>query len=205
MLRLVTLLLALSVLPGAANALQFLRCDKAQIAYATAAVLGAQEIVRVAGAAVGDTATYRRWFGAFSAANAEKVRSSLKAVDRALARDDVTLVCPRPGEDGCAFDTYANVLPNRPYYVNLCSAFFTQPTMAGVITTARAFDSGTREGTIIHEISHFDIVAGTDDHCYTREICTGFATTDPSRAINNADSFQYFAEDVVLGAQGRLP
>ena len=204
MLRLICVLSAFMLLPGAAKALNFDRCEKAQIAYATAAVLGAQELARAAGAAVGDTPTYQRWFGAFSATNAEKVRAGLKAVDRALGRDDITLVCPAPGENGCAFDTYANVMPNRPYSVNLCVAFFTQPTMGGVVPTSPAFDSGTREGTIIHEVSHFDIVAGTEDHCYTRSICSLFAKANPGLAINNADSLQYFAEDVVLGAQGRL-
>jgi peptidyl-Lys metalloendopeptidase len=203
-MRWIVIMLALAALPGAASALDFRRCDKAQIAYATAAVRGAQDLARMAGAAVGDTPTYRRWFGTFTAENGEKVRASLKAVDRALGRDELTLFCPASGESGCAVDTYANVLPNRPYFVNLCAAFFTQPTMGGVVATSAAFDSGTREGTIIHEVSHFDIVAGTDDHCYTRSICSEYAKTDPARAIDNADSLQYFAEDVVLGPQGRL-
>jgi hypothetical protein len=30
------------------------------------------------------------------------------------------------------------------------------------------------------------------------------AKEDPSRAIDNADTFQYFTEDVVLGREGRL-
>jgi peptidyl-Lys metalloendopeptidase len=192
-------------MPGVAGAVQYRNCDKAQIAYADAAVLGAQVAARAAGAAVGDNADYLRWFGRYSAANAEAVRASLKAVDRALGRVDLTLVCPETGEDGCAFDVYANVFPDRPFVVNLCAAFFGQPTLAGVVPTSSAFETGTREGTIIHEVSHFIIVAGTDDHCYGRSDCEDMAKESPALAIENADTFQYFAEDILLGREGRLP
>ena len=129
----------------------------------------------------------------------------LKAVHRALGLADLHVICPAAQTDGCTIDTYAWVQPDRPYDLNLCAAFFGQPTMLGIVTTSAAFDTGTREGTIIHEVSHFIAVAETDDNCYTRDVCTDMAKTDPLLAIDNADSFQYFAEDVVLARQGRLP
>jgi len=190
--------------PAPLLALTFDRCDQAQMAFATAAVHGARDIALASAAAVGDTPQFARWFGRYSPAAAETVRAGMKAVDRALRNDELQLVCPALGEDGCDEGTYANVLSDQPYRVNVCAAFFTQPTMGSVTPDSRAFDSGTREGTLIHEISHFDVVAATDDNCYTRTVCSATAKTDPDLALRNADSFQYYAEDVVLSRLGRI-
>jgi len=145
-----------------------------------------------------DTPEYLRWFGAYRPDYAETVRAGLKSIDRALAGPDLVMICPNVGEDGCDLGTYANVWPDRPFRVNLCAAFFNMPTMDGIVATSMAFDTGTREGTIIHEVSHFTRTAGTDDHCYTRTDCSVMAETDPDLAIDNADSFQYFTEDVMF-------
>lgn len=194
----------LLVLPAPVLAAQFLRCDKGRIAYATAALDGARNLARTAAAATADTPAFAEWFGPYSPARGESLRAGLKAVDRVLRDPGLTLVCPAPGEDGCTLGTYANVLPDQPHVINLCASFFGQPTMAGVRTASAAFDSGTREGTLIHEASHFLIAAGTDDHCYGRTTCAEMAKTDPDLALRNADSYQYYAEDVVLQREGRL-
>lgn len=197
MLRLFLLaLLSLAAMPAAA--MQFERCTKSEVAYAAAAVEGAREVILRAAARVGDTPEYLRWFGPFRPDHAEQVRRGLKSIDNALAGDDLTLICPNVGEDGCDLGTYANVWPDRPFRVNLCTAFFSMPTMEGIVATSMAFDTGTREGTIIHEVSHFYRAAGTEDHCYTRTDCSVMAGDDPAAAIENADSFQYFAEDVMF-------
>lgn len=199
-LRLLLPLVALLPAAGPVAALTFERCNKSEIAYATAAVEGARDIAMRAAARVGPTPEYERWFGPYRVDRGEVVRSAMKAIDRALDEPSLRLVCPNVGEDGCDVGTFANVWPDQPHVVNLCGAFFGMPTIGGVVQTSRVFDSGTREGTIIHEVSHFTIVAGTSDHCYTREICSEMALTDPALAVENADSLQYFAEDVVLAA-----
>lgn len=199
---LLTLILLIS--PAVLAAQTFENCDKAQIAYAQAAADGAAVLAQSAAAAVADTPEFHRWFGRYDPDSAEAVRMGLKAIHVAALREEVRLVCPELGDDGCDFGTYANVWPDEPYVINLCHAFFGQPTMAGVVTTSHVFESGTREGTIIHELSHFTILAGTDDHCYGREVCTAMARTQPDLGRDNADSYQYFSEDVVLARQGRL-
>lgn len=198
-LPVLSVLLAFAASPGAA--MSFERCSKVEIAYATAAVDGAREVIMRASARVGETAEYLRWFGDWHPVRAETVRANLKSVDNALDSNDLVLVCPNVGEDGCALGTYANVLPDRPYRVNLCAAFFQMPTMQGIVASSMAFDTGTREGTIIHEVSHFLRTAATDDHCYTRTDCSRMAEIDPVAAIDNADSYQYFAEDVLFAWQ----
>jgi hypothetical protein len=78
---------------------------------------------------------------------------------------------------------YVNTL--IPKVVNLCGAFW------------RAQDSGTdsKAGTIVHEASHFPGNGGTKDHAYGHTLAHNLALTDPDRAIFNADSHEYFAEN----------
>ncbi|MCC5972936.1 MAG: protease [Rubellimicrobium sp.] len=189
-------LLALAAMP--ASALTFDRCTKAQIDAATEAVQGAKRMTGVARAAVGDHEHYVRWFGGYSPGNARIVEENLAAIDLALGAGALTLVCPALGEEDCWSDTFANVWPDEPFVINLCPAFFRMPGVEGFGPRASGFQNGTREGTIIHEISHFDVIAGTDDECYSRRFCASMARLDPRRAIRNADSYQYFVEDVYL-------
>ena len=196
-MRVIFLGLALSVLSAfPAFAATFERCSKAEIAYATDAIEGASNIVLRAAALVADNPEYQQWFGNYTKENGEIVRSTLKAIDRALQSDELKAVCPNTGDDGCDLDVFANVWPDTPYVVNLCPSFFRMPSMLGVVRTSYAFDTGTREGTIIHEVSHFTIVGGTKDECYGREVCTDMALSEADRVVHNADSFQYFAEDI---------
>lgn len=191
--------MALSVLAVTpAVALTFERCTKTQIDIATEAVHGAKRMTALAREAVGDHDHYLRWFGLYSPANARIVENNLVAIDLALRAGALTLVCPPVGEDECWVDTFANVWPDEPFVINLCPAFFTMPPMDGFGQRSSGFQNGTREGTIIHEISHFDVIAGTDDECYSRRFCATMARHDPRRAIRNADSYQYFVEDVYL-------
>ncbi|NDV01273.1 M35 family metallo-endopeptidase [Pseudoroseicyclus tamaricis] len=188
----------LLLLPITAQAATFERCGKTEIAVASAALRGAGDIVLSAAATVSDSDAYRRWFGRYDSLRAETVRRNLKAINRALISDEMAVVCPAFGEDGCLRDTYANVYPDEPYIINLCPAFFRQPNMHAHPPGAPELEFGTREGTIIHEMSHFRVVADTEDLCYSRSDCSAMAERDPAGAIRNADSYQYFAEDVTF-------
>ena len=44
-------------------------------------------------------------------------------------------------------------------------------------------------------MSHFDVVAGTDDVVYGQAGAKSLAISDPASAITNADSHEYFAEN----------
>ena len=50
----------------------------------------------------------------------------------------------------------------------------------------------SKAGVVIHEVSHFNVVAGTDDLAYGQ---TAAKKLKPRRAIRNADSHEYFAEN----------
>ncbi len=48
---------------------------------------------------------------------------------------------------------------------------------------------------MVHEMSHFNVVAGTDDVVYGQSGAKSLALSDPDGALNNADSHEYFAEN----------
>lgn len=52
----------------------------------------------------------------------------------------------------------------------------------------------SKAGTIAHEISHYESVGRTKGHVYGEQGAKALAKKDPSKAIENADSFQYFIE-----------
>ena len=67
----------------------------------------------------------------------------------------------------------------------LCNAFWSAPSLG--------IDS--KAGTLVHEMSHFTVVAGTSDYAYGTSACQRLASTNPKKAVNNADSHEYFAEN----------
>ncbi|MBF0274912.1 MAG: hypothetical protein HQK84_06745, partial [Nitrospinae bacterium] len=72
-----------------------------------------------------------------------------------------------------------------PYLIYLCGAGLSAP----------ASGTDSKPGTIIHELSHFTVIGGTDDHAYGQSGAQSLATSNPSNAILNADSYEYFAEN----------
>jgi peptidyl-Lys metalloendopeptidase len=192
-------LLAAGLAWGApACAATFEHCSRPDAKVAGAAILGAIDLAMRAAAAVGDTPEYGLWFGTFSIRNGEEVRANLKAIRKELGSEDLKAVCLGPQEIDCKEGTYAYVLYDRPRVVHLCPSFFQMPTMSDARAGQADIEDGTREGTFIHEMSHFPFTAGTGDQCYGRTTCSGLALHDPPRAIATADSYQYYAEDVML-------
>lgn len=124
---------------------------------------------------------YRTWFGAYNATRYTNVQAHYNSIKNALANQTFILNCD------CASDTstYAFVYANLPYEVHLCGAFFAAP----------ATGTDSKAGTIVHETSHFTVVAGTNDYAYGQSACKSLATSNPSRATNNADSHEYFSEN----------
>ncbi len=123
---------------------------------------------------------YTTWFGEYTADRYNTVTSNYDAIDRAFdnANLQFNCGCNEPG-------VYAFVYPALPYSVTLCPAFWSAP-LNGL---------NSKAGTIIHEISHFTVVAGTDDHAYQVSATQRLAQTNPNLAIDNADNMEYFAEN----------
>ena len=184
-----------------ATAEKYRGCSATQTEQVTSALQGAKDLTIKASVAVADTPDFARWFGEYSQANAEHVRASLKSIATAIRSGSVTAQCELIREDSCAAGEYAYVFSDEPYLMYLCPPFFDLPTLEVLQPGTRRSNNGTQEGTIVHEVSHFMLVAATEDHCYTRNECSAMARRDPRRAVENADSYQYFTEDVTYYAR----
>ncbi|SMY09585.1 hypothetical protein LOM8899_03754 [Flavimaricola marinus] len=196
---LIGMILAL-VVGGSAQAQSFENCEKTEIAAIEASIIGAHDLALQAAVNVGDTPTYTRWFGSYNRRSGDRLRRNFKSVYQSIVTEEITGQCLNSYESSCKGGTYAFINRNRPFFVNFCPPFFRLPTMTGVSPTSNEMANGTQEGTIIHELSHFEQTADTDDLCYSRPDCMAMARSDPNGALRNADSFQYFAEDVMLYA-----
>jgi peptidyl-Lys metalloendopeptidase len=195
--------LALGVVgAGAAEARSYEGCTKYEVAVADAAIDGAVALARLAAGSVAESEDYVRWFGTYDATAAAGVRGGFAAIHATLLDPSLTIACIAPARADCKGedrdDTFAFVLYGRPRAVHLCPSFFRMPGLADARRGLGEKENGTREGTIVHEVSHFPSVAATSDECYTRPACEEMAAGEPALARINADSFQYFAEDVML-------
>ena len=125
------------------------------------------------------TPRYLEWFGAFTTTRHNTVKTHFTAISDAWDNAGVTFDCK------CKQPYYAYVYPNQPYNIYLCKVFWTAP-LAG---------TDSKAGTLIHEMSHFNVVAATDDVVYGQAGARDLADSDPDLAITNADSHEYFAEN----------
>ena len=198
------LVVLLAMLSSPAVAGTYTGCDRSEAAIISQSLDDAKTLTLKAASAVGDTPEYVRWFGTYDQRNAERVRATLKSIVTAIRAGAVTAQCEIVAPGACNSDEYAYVYTDNPYLLHLCPNYFDLPSLTNLRPGTRRSDFGTREGTIVHELSHFLHVAGTDDHCYSRSDCSAMAQRDSGLAIENADSYQYFTEDVTYYARQPL-
>ncbi|MGO1071743.1 M35 family metallo-endopeptidase [Lysobacter sp. CA199] len=124
---------------------------------------------------------YTTWFGAYTSSRYSTARSHFASIDSAIDQSggQITINC------GCTSSAYAYVYPNQPYQIYVCNAFWNAPLTG----------TDSKAGTLIHEMSHFTVVAGTDDHVYGQSGARNLANTNPTNALDNADNHEYFAEN----------
>ena len=122
---------------------------------------------------------YTKWFGTVNSTRVSTVRSHFNNIKNAFDTKNVVVDC------GCRDNYYAYVYPTQPYRIYVCNAFWSAP-MTG---------TDSKGGTLVHEMSHFNVVAGTDDHAYGQSAAASLAISNPSKAVDNADSHEYFAEN----------
>lgn len=122
---------------------------------------------------------YTWWFGTYNSSRYSTVRTHFNNIYSALSSQPFTFDC------SCTDSYYAYVYPNQPYKIYLCNAFWSAPNTG----------TDSRAGTIVHEVSHFTVMGGTDDWAYGQSAAHNLAVSNPSRAVDNADSHEYFAEN----------
>ena len=168
--------------PGGNAGLAYNRCTASQQSEIVTAVNTALSYATNADAYMQNGAIgsrYVKWFGANDAGRVATVKSHFVAIKDAFATKPITVDC------GCKKTYYAYVYPTQPYTIYVCKAFWSAP-MTG---------TDSKGGTLIHEMSHFNVVASTDDWVYGQSGAASLAISDPSKAIDNADSHEYFGEN----------
>jgi peptidyl-Lys metalloendopeptidase len=123
---------------------------------------------------------YVKWFGAYTSARWSTAHTHFTNEQNAFQTKPLTLDCSCKDNN-----TYAYVYPDQPYKIYVCGAFWSAP-MTG---------TDSKGGTLVHEMSHFTVVAGTDDWAYGQTAAANLARSNPTRALDNADNHEYFAEN----------
>jgi peptidyl-Lys metalloendopeptidase len=125
---------------------------------------------------------YVTWFGKATPTRQERVTSTFSKLYDTLENKKITYDCY---EEECTAGSFAYVFPDNPYNVSLCESFW----------SAEVMGTDSRAGTFIHELSHFLVIAGTDDYAYGQDNAKELARVAPDKAVNNADSLEFFAEN----------
>ena len=123
---------------------------------------------------------YSTWFGTLSSAGWTTARGHFVAIADAFTTKPITVDCKCKKSN-----VYAYVYPTQPYKIYLCGAFWAAPLTG----------TDSRAGTLVHEMSHFNVVAGTDDWAYGQTAAKALAISNPTNALDNADNHEYFAEN----------
>ena len=89
---------------------------------------------------------YTTWFGAYTSSRYNTAEQHFVDIDAAMDQNggQITVNC------GCNQSAYAYVYPTRPYEIFVCRAFWSAPNTG----------TDSKAGTLVHEMSHFNIVAG---------------------------------------------
>jgi peptidyl-Lys metalloendopeptidase len=168
-------------IPGGAN-LTTTGCSSSRIsslttAYSSARTMAASALSYLTNTTPSGTPRYTTWFGTYSSSGWSTARSHFTEISAKLSNEVADCTCTD--------SAYAYVFPTQPYKIYLCNAFWSAPNTG----------TDSRAGTLIHEMSHFNVVAGTNDNAYGQTACKRLATKSPARALDNADSHEYFAEN----------
>ena len=125
---------------------------------------------------------YNTWFGAPNNPRQTTITTNFNKIHTALDTKDIVFDC------SCSESHIAHVYANQPYKIYLCTSFWSLETTG----------TDTHAGTVVHEVSHFNIVATTRDHAYGHSRAKALAISNPEKAAANADSYEYFAENSPL-------
>lgn len=165
-----------------AAALSFSSCSASQQSTITSAISAAKTMANnsntyMANGVMGTR--YKKWFGTVTSTRQNTVKSHYAAIKNAFDTKNVIVDC------NCNDSAYAYVYPTQPYRIYVCNAFWSAPLTG----------TDSKGGTLVHEMSHFNAVAGTDDHVYGQSGAASLAISNPNLAVDNADSHEYFSEN----------
>ncbi len=120
---------------------------------------------------------YKEWFGAYTVARSNKVKTVLTKIRDRMKT--VAFTYDLSGA-GCKSGWFAYTHKGDTT-IWFCGAFWSAP----------ATGTDSKAGTVVHEHSHSD--ANTDDVTYGQPNARALATNNPDRAVQNADNYEFFA------------
>ncbi len=159
----------------------YVSCSSSRQTTLVSALSAAQTMAQKAKAFTnaGTTGTaWTTWFGTYNSSRYSTVNTHYNTIYNVFTTKTVTFYCD------CTDNAYAYVYPSQPYKIHLCNAFWSAPLTG----------TDSKGGTLVHETSHFTVVASTDDWAYGQSACKSLAISNPTKAIDNADTHEYFAE-----------
>jgi len=126
---------------------------------------------------------YQTWMGACEATRYKTVTTNYQKITAGFTAAR-KVDCKG---SSCSANTYAYVFPSdKTHTIYVCGVFWQVALGTCVIDS--------KPGTLLHEMSHFSDVAGTNDYAYGTTNCKNLATSNPARATANADNYEYFSE-----------
>ena len=129
---------------------------------------------------------YKTWFGSADENRKTLVTANFNKIYDAFENKNVSFNCSECKEEEEDYSNiYAYVYPDAHYTIVLCGVFWQTNTEG----------SDTQAGTLIHEMSHFTIIGSTQDYVYGHDDAKELASTEPIKATNNAENYEYFAEN----------
>ncbi len=183
--RRVKLLRQTPIINASCNATQRAQINQALAIAERIAITASQDLNNAPVSARPTARRYIEWFGAYSPGRYASVSTGMNRIANALRNQRIGFDCTC--DDPRRENLFAFVFTNDPFNMNVCPVFF------------RVGPSGTdsRSGTIVHEISHFNIVAATDDFssALNQAGSRALARSNPNNAILNANAYEYFAEN----------
>ncbi|KAF9463907.1 hypothetical protein BDZ94DRAFT_1257728 [Collybia nuda] len=173
--------------PGVHEFAMFNNCTAVQQTNIESAITGARTYVSNAISFLSSHNTtntrYTTWFGAFKNTRYQSVLSNFTSLttrgnEFSAWLYDCSLVGCDPGD-------YAYVDTDVYGKVYLCESFWTAP----------ATGTNSKAGILVHEGTHFQATGHTRDIAIGKRACRELANTKPGKATQNADSYEYFAEN----------
>lgn len=128
--------------------------------------------------ALANNAEYKEWFGVHTAARFAKVKDCYTKVSNRMQSTVFTYDLTGTGckPDWLAYTTDGSTI------IWYCSEFWKLPPTG----------TDSMAGTNLHEHTHSD--AFTGDHASGQAMCRQLAKTEPDKAVDNGDSFEYHAK-----------
>ena len=133
-----------------------------------------------------DKAQFKKWFGANDDKTRDIVKERLKkSLEHSKSYKPENFEAGDPEFIKKNPTVFAYVTKDNPDKIYLGPSFATAP----------ATGTDSKAGTIGHEMTHFNKIAGTDDVVYGQKKSLQLAKDNPADALRNADSHEYYLEE----------